>query len=68
MYVVEDLPINSHCVAVDGVCEQSLKLVAKKKKVIRVFKQRKPCGWTLCSLYSMANVESAVEPAAAGTS
>lgn len=32
MYVVEDLPINSHCVAVDGVCEQSLKLVAKKKK------------------------------------
>lgn len=71
MYVVEDLPINSHCVAVDGVCEQSLKLVAKKKKkVIRVvfFKQRKPCGWTLCSLYSMANMESAVEPAAAGTS
>lgn len=56
--------------AVDGVCEQSLKLVAKKKMVIRVvfFKQRKPCGWTLCSLYAMADLESAAELTAAGTS
>ena len=56
--------------AVDGVCEQSLKLVAKKKKGNTgcFFKPRKPCGWTLCSLYSMANLESAVEFTAAGTS
>ena len=50
---------------------RALSLLQKKKKNGNTgcfFKQRKPCGWTLCSLYAMANLESAAELMAAGTS
>lgn len=37
--------MKSHCVAVDRVCEQSLKLVAKKEKKEKKKKERGKQSW-----------------------